>query len=158
MSYGNGTPSTHEPPIDWKKPILKQRRYYALDPRYNKPLLSKVPLTYRPGFHKTYEFKLNDMIPTDPDLIMFHLRSVDVDFCMSREVVKFNMTRDMEPFELSKGYAYHWNQYLESKKSGELCKYAVASFLGVESNKTLYWDNTGIYPMAKLEDYWGAEL
>ena len=134
MTYGNGSEATHEPPLDWSKPILQQRRYFAYDARYNKPLLTKVPITYRPGFHRTFDFKLNDAIFLDKDLVMFHLRSLDKDFCMNREVQKFGMIKDMDPYEISIGMASHWNQLKEQNKTGELCKYTIAAYRGVENN------------------------
>jgi len=36
----------------------------------------------------------------------------------------------MEPDELAAGFASHWNDYEKSKKKGELCQFAIGSFLG----------------------------
>lgn len=96
ISYGNSKPESKEPPLDWNKSILAQRSFYALDRVYNKPLLSKLPMAYRPGFHRFYNYRVDRAVETDPDLVMFHLRSMDFDFCMSREIEKFNMTKSME--------------------------------------------------------------
>jgi hypothetical protein len=41
---------------------------------------------------------------------------------------------EMKPEELKSGMANHWRTYEKDKQSGELCKYATASFFG-EQNK-----------------------
>ena len=155
MSYGNGKPSSQEKPLNWNESILAQRSYFAWDRVYNKPLLTKVPLAYRPGFHRLYNYRLDKTVETDPDLVMFHLRSMDATFCLEREEVKYNMTKKMEPRELNAGYASHWNSYEQNKKTGELCKYAIGCYLGeYQENVTKFFDNTGVFPMFKLEEYW----
>eukprot|EP01034_Spumella_vulgaris_P025310 gene25310-31753_t len=147
MSWGNGSKSSQEPPLDWSRSVLAQRRFFAHDTVYNKPLLTKMPMTYRPGFHRVYHIKLDRNIPTDTDLIMFHLRSMDQTFCLHREVEKYNMTKTMEQAEINAGFASHWNAYERDKKTGELCKYAIGCHLGVLTKQTKLWDNTGVFPM-----------
>jgi hypothetical protein len=82
--------------------LLQQRKYYVHDRNYNKPLLSKVRLAYRPGFHKLYDFEMNMHAPTDEDLTMFHIRSLDYKFCLEKEGVKFGMAMQMEQAELNR--------------------------------------------------------
>jgi hypothetical protein len=43
-----------EKPIDWEAPVLEQRRFWSPQAKYNKPLLSKSPVRYKPGFHNLY--------------------------------------------------------------------------------------------------------
>ncbi len=153
MSYGNGTKESQEPKLDWNVSILKQRRYYAPDKTYNKPLLSKIPLVYRPGFHRTFNYRQS--IPTDEDLVMFHIRSVDYDFCMMREQWKYSVGQNMDPVERSIGLASHWFQFEEFKKSGKLCRFAIAGFSNGEDGKpNKYYENLGLITMYKLEEYW----
>ena len=118
---------------------------------YDKPLLSKVPLRYKAGFHKLFT---RDKIEVDPELVMLHMRSFDWDFCFYREEQKFNLSHLMKPEELASGMASHWRTYKEDKKSGALCRYAKASFFGEETSKTQYLDNTGRIPMQTFEPEW----
>jgi hypothetical protein len=37
--------------IDWSWPILQQRKYWVFDDFFDKPVLSKVPMRWGPGFH-----------------------------------------------------------------------------------------------------------
>jgi reversibly glycosylated polypeptide/UDP-arabinopyranose mutase len=150
ISYGNGTEASQEPPIDWNRPILQQRKYYVLDPKYNKPLVSKVRLAYRPGFHKLYDFAMDRFCYTDEDLVMFHIRSVDHKFCMDKERDKLEMSRRMEPQELMKGFADHWYR----RKDAEQCRYAIGCFQGPLNNVTARFDNPGTIMMSRLDDYW----
>jgi hypothetical protein len=152
VSYGNGSDSTVEPKFDWNNPyILSQRKVYVPDHMYDKPLLSKVPLRYKAGFHKLFT---RDKIEVDPELVMLHMRSFDWDFCFYREEQKFNLSHLMKPEELASGMASHWRTYKEDKKSGALCRYAKASFFGEETSKTQYLDNTGRIPMQTFEPEW----
>jgi hypothetical protein len=151
MSYGNGTLESQEKKLDWNRPILQQRKYYVKDPKYNKLLLTKTKLAYRPGFHRLYDHKL-EKVPTDENLVLFHLRSMDYDFCMKKEVEKLEMTRNMEQDELNVGFAEHW--FTSERNPKYVCMYAIACYSGELLNSTTVFDNTGVFPMRRLEDYW----
>ena len=152
VSWGNGTKVTQEPIFDWNNPyILAQRRTYVPDHEYNKPLLSKVPLRYRAGFHKLFTM---DKVTVDDDLIMLHMRSFDKTFCMRREEQKFNLSSQMKQDEIRLGMANHWTTYNRDKASGELCRYAQSSFFGEQTSKTLYLDNTGRKKMETFGEEW----
>jgi hypothetical protein len=103
MNFGNGSIETREPPFNFSDPyIFRQRTYYTEHPQflYNKPLLTKVPILYRPGFHHpalSYE-----KIYTDLDLHMIHMASFDYDNCMERN------KRNYETF---KGYHHHHHHH-----------------------------------------------
>ena len=113
VSYGNGSESTVEPKFDWNNPyILSQRKTYIPDHMYDKPLLSKVPLRYKAGFHKLFT---REKVEVDPELIMLHMRSFDWDFCSYREEQKFNLSHLMKPEELASGMASHWRTYKQDK-------------------------------------------
>jgi len=45
-----------EPPLNWTLPLLAQRLWWAHSAKYSKPLLTKVPLKYIPGFHLARPF------------------------------------------------------------------------------------------------------
>lgn len=155
MGYGNGSKSTQEPPIDWSKNLMAQRHFYVPDNYYNKPLLVKVPAAYKPGFHKFYDIHRDRKVSVDiENFVMFHLRSIDYDFCLKREEVKYNMTHGMETIELHTGYASHWNQYTNDKKHGLLCKFANACFKGPLTDQTIFYDNTGQFLIKKMPNVW----
>jgi reversibly glycosylated polypeptide / UDP-arabinopyranose mutase len=156
ISYGNGTKVTQEKPFDWEDPkIFSQRKVFIPDKAYDKPLLSKVPLRYRAGFHKLFT---NDKITVDEDLTMLHMRSFDFEFCMRREEQKYNLSSQMKPEEIKVGMANHWTTYHKDKQSGELCKYAQASFFGEQSSSTQYLDNTGRIQMQTFGKEWEDTL
>lgn len=157
ISYGNGTEGTTEPPLNWDKSILAQRHYVFPDVQYNKPLLSKIPLSYTPGFHELDSNFRTYRPPwlVDPKLIMFHLRSLDYTFCMEREIQKHNMTKDMQEDELEEGMANHWTLYELAKAKGELCAFAVGCWMGeFKKNYTIVFDNTGVTPLFEMPSYW----
>ena len=58
--------------LDPALPVLAQRGFAKFSPRYCKPLMSRVDLDWRPGFH-------NCVQPAElaPDLYLFHLKFVD---------------------------------------------------------------------------------
>ena len=49
-----------EPPLNWASPLLAQRRWWAHSAKYSKPLFTKVPLKYIPGFHHARPFTAPD--------------------------------------------------------------------------------------------------
>lgn len=152
MSYGDGSKASQEPKIDWSKSLLKQRKYYVKDHNYNKPLLVKVPLPYRPGFHRLWV--TNIRVDTDVDLVMFHIRSIDHDWCMSRANLKQSMIYNMDPVELATGYASHWNRLDYDKKMGTLCQYAIACFVNGRDKIVRPYDNLGLTKMETLDPIW----
>jgi Glycosyl transferase family 2 len=68
-----------EADIDLSRPILAQRRYVQFAPEYCKPLVSRIPLVWKPGFHDC------DHPPSiAPDLFLFHLRRMDRKLAIQR--------------------------------------------------------------------------
>lgn len=61
-----------EPDIDLKKPLFSQRHFLKFEWGYCKPLASRVPILWSPGFHKC-----NLATSTSRFLFLFHLRSID---------------------------------------------------------------------------------
>ena len=169
MSYGDaGKTETIEPPIDWTRNILQQRHFAAENRYYDKALITKVPLDYRPGFHKLYDMKLDNKINVDEQLIMFHLSNFDKDWCMGRMKYKGSLTARMKPEDANGGYADHWKRISADMKKGLLCRYAVSCLIEVPKGekgsfhvgdnnskvKYLAWDNLGQVPMWRIPDYW----
>ena len=69
----------NEQSIDYSRPFLSQRKYWAKDIDYNKPLLAKVPLNWNPGCHKEVEIPDQDSkAMANTGLFMLHLRHADL--------------------------------------------------------------------------------
>lgn len=131
MAYGEeGKSETIEPPLNWSDNILRQRSYYAENSPYNKPLITKLPLYYRPGFHNLYDHWIQ--METDENLVMFHLSSIDKEWCLEKMKYKFELTAKMNPEEIGGGYADHWKRYHHDMSKGITCKYANACLIRVE--------------------------
>lgn len=60
--------------LDIKKKLTDQRRYWVRDSVYDKAVITKIPLKYFPGFHKTIQ-----NVSRDEDLAMFHLRDANLE-------------------------------------------------------------------------------
>jgi hypothetical protein len=71
--------SSSEPDLDWSKPLLAQRRGWTRMPDFDKPLLSRAPLTWEYGFHNCAE-----EAAIDPALVLIHLRRIDFNSCYER--------------------------------------------------------------------------
>jgi hypothetical protein len=67
-----------EEPLEWTEPILRQRSLWYPSRRYCKTLLSRVPLSWREGFHALSrdEDSLRRLEP-DPRLLLLHLHKAD---------------------------------------------------------------------------------
>lgn len=63
---------TTERDVDLRRRIMAQRRYWVRNPEYDKPLITRVPLTYEFGFHKCEE-----PADADDDLLLLHLHTMD---------------------------------------------------------------------------------
>jgi hypothetical protein len=68
-----------EPPIDFTRPLLRQRRYGQFHSFLCKPLITRVPLNWEPGFHIC-----NQPPHIDKDLYLFHTKQIDKDQALRR--------------------------------------------------------------------------
>jgi hypothetical protein len=68
-----------EEKIDLARPILAQRKYVQFSSAYCKPLISKIPLLWDPGFHSC-----NYKPVIDRDLLLFHLKRMDKGLALAR--------------------------------------------------------------------------
>lgn len=68
-----------EKPLDMARPLFQQRSYAKFELGYCKPLISKIPMRWKAGFHTSQH-------PTSlaVDLFMFHLRAMDFDVARER--------------------------------------------------------------------------
>jgi hypothetical protein len=71
-----------EPPLDLNKPILAQRHYARFVSATCKTLVSRVPLTWMPGFHG-----LNRRPNVDSNLFMFHTKTMDYTIASRRQTI-----------------------------------------------------------------------
>jgi len=69
-----------EPALDFAKPLLQQRRHAQFHSALCKPIVTRVPLTWEPGFHSS-EQKFN----VDRDLYLFHTKQIDRDHALRRQ-------------------------------------------------------------------------
>jgi len=90
-----------EPPLDWTRPILDQRRYWFRNWAYYKPILATEPCTWFPGFHARRDGGWNP----DERLFLLHLHRMDFDYCMRRHRTRHGMRWNEEDFE--SGMAAH---------------------------------------------------
>lgn len=72
-----------EPPLDWSRPILAQRRQCRPSLSYSKPLLARCPLDWTLGFHEL-EARSPPLPEPDPGLLLLHLHRVDFESCYGR--------------------------------------------------------------------------
>jgi hypothetical protein len=149
IHFGNGTPASVEPPFNWADPyIFHQRSFYNPDPRYNKPILTKVPHAYRPGFHHLIDKTI--AVGRDEHLIMLHMTSFDYDFCNWKAELHYNLSKLMTKEDSAGGYATHWERYLHFKKKGLICQFADGGFKGPLTEKTKVFDSTGGTPLIRV--------
>jgi Glycosyl transferase family 2 len=61
-----------EPELDFTQPLLRQRQYGQFQSSMCKPLITRIPLTWEPGFHTC------DRRPhIDKNLYLFHIKQID---------------------------------------------------------------------------------
>jgi hypothetical protein len=93
---------TQEAPLDQTKPLLQQRRFGRFSSAECKPLVSRVPMNWAPGFH------CSDKPPLiDPELFQFHTKWVDFNLAMQRQSVNRSTTRSKR--NVDRGMGAHWN-------------------------------------------------
>src|SRR5262249_49363829 len=56
-------------PLDYSQPLLRQRRYGQFHSALCKPVITRVPLTWEPGFHSC-----DQRVAVDEDLYLFHIK------------------------------------------------------------------------------------
>lgn len=149
ISQADGEENTRmEPPIDWTKSIMGQRNFYFPQPKYSKPLVSKVPVHYKPGFHTAFS---PTNIQCDDDLLLFHLREVDKEFCLNREYQKYLIMRNAHQSDLDKALNGHINNFPDMVKKGETCQFGMATYYKKYNGA---FDNTGKARLNELAEKW----
>ena len=69
-----------EPAIDFTRPLLLQRRYGQFQSNMCKPLVTRVALTWEPGFHSC-----NQRPNIDKSLYLFHIKQIDKGEALRRQ-------------------------------------------------------------------------
>ena len=80
-----------EPPFSWEHSVFSQRHFWIDDNQFSKTLVSKICLTYLAGFHRAYTFNMGvvKISEIDNNLILLHLKTVDLEHCIKRERFKY---------------------------------------------------------------------
>jgi hypothetical protein len=90
-----------EGPLDLFSPILSQRHYGRFHSPVCKALISRVPMTWLPGFHSS------DKPPNiDTKLYIFHTKVMDYNLAMGRQQI--NLTTTWSDDSLVRNYGAHW--------------------------------------------------
>ncbi len=71
-----------EPPIDFTRPLLLQRRHGQFHSQMCKPVVTRVPLKWEPGFHSC-----DRPLQFDKYLYLFHIKQIDKDEALRRQRV-----------------------------------------------------------------------
>lgn len=86
-----------EEPIDFSKPLLRQRSYWYHCLTYSKPVLTCQPIEWMAGFHEFHGMAQTELV--DKDLLLIHLHKIDLDYAEERhkEIASRNWNRfDLE--------------------------------------------------------------
>lgn len=78
--------------LDTAKPILSQRKYWSRDDLYDKFVIITTPQVYLNNHH------IQNEVPSDSDLIMFHLRDSDIKGAKDRNK-KLGVNYDQQALE-----------------------------------------------------------
>jgi hypothetical protein len=89
-----------EPPLNLACPILPQRQFARFSAGMCKPLITRIPLLWAPGFHAS-----DRPIRIDPNLFLLHLKLMDRDIGIQRQ----KLTREMSwaASSISAGHGAH---------------------------------------------------
>lgn len=87
-----------EPDLDAGRRILAQRRFWVRNLEYDKPLITRVPLTYEFGFHTCLECET-----IDPSLLLLHLHTMDFRIALDKHQ-RTRAYRDYSDEAVSRGF------------------------------------------------------
>ncbi len=97
---------TLEPPLDFSKPILSQRKYALFRVATCKTAISRVPINWLPGFH------VADKPPRiDPELFVFHTRFMNYTTSIERHL--FYLQIEWSERSLAENFGAHARYSLE---------------------------------------------
>jgi glycosyl transferase family 2 len=90
-----------EPPIDVTRPLLLQRRYGQFRSTLCKPVITRIALTWEPGFHNS-----NRRPNIDKNLYLFHIKQIDKDEALRRQHIVQQLPWSAADIEANHG-AHH---------------------------------------------------
>ncbi len=90
-----------EPPIDFTRPLLLQRRYGQFRSTMCKPVITRIALTWEPGFHTC-----NRSPNIDRNLYLFHIKQIDKDEALRRQHIVQQLPWSAADIEANHG-AHH---------------------------------------------------
>lgn len=151
-----------EPPIDLNKSISEQRKYWYQDHEYDKPLLSRIPLEWKYGFHEIS----NHHCRRDEDLWLLHLHKMDFDISWHKHQAiasmkwneecvrnrygwqfRINTIKDFENYFRPKGFQkMGWKYFIEY--AAGLLKWKVPVLL--KSEHAISWQDWKKYRIALI--------
>jgi hypothetical protein len=117
-----------ELPLDMSKPILPQRRYARFMSATCKTMLSRVPIRYMPGLHC-----LNLRPKIDPNLFMFHTKTMDYSLASARQTINRETT---------------WSEVSLSQNFGAHHRYEYAQFV-----REAFFDPANIINQGKVQPF-----
>jgi hypothetical protein len=122
-----------EPRIDLSRNILDQRHWWFRNYIYSKPLLSRVPQQWVPGFHHREDGTSNQ----DLQLLLIHLHRMDYELCWARHHFRNRLDWNDGDLYLRSGYQ---NRIVEDK----------------EFEDWFYNDTANVIPLVprKIPGYW----
>lgn len=139
-----------ESPMDWSKDVLSQRHFWVPNSGYNKPILSKVPIHYSPGFHQNIE---PPKIQIDSHLRLIHLHSADYNTCYQRGFAKFNKSNTMIPQEKKLRMSSHVFEFDIRVKRNEIC-YIKNGVLKGNLSARHFYDDLNIGNVSSISLLW----
>jgi hypothetical protein len=92
--------------IDLDQPLLEQRKFAQFHLIYCKPAISKVPMSWGPGFH----YARGKRHVYDPNLFLFHLRAIDVDLAKERHRAHSSLIYSKNAFFQKHSLQFGWSE------------------------------------------------
>jgi hypothetical protein len=93
-----------EPPIELDRPLLSQRRYCQFQSRMCKPVITRIPLAWEPGFHEC-----DKPVHIDPDLYLFHTKAMDRGCALNRLHVTQKVTWSQKAIDSNHGTHHRYD-------------------------------------------------
>jgi hypothetical protein len=93
-----------EQPLDWHADLwLPQRKMWYPCQKYSKPVLSKFPISWTPGFSNASN--MSDVLTVSDDLLLLHLHRIDYDTCLRKH--RETRAREWAPADKNAGPYRH---------------------------------------------------
>lgn len=100
MGY-NIVQNVDEGAIDWSCPLLNQRMWMSRHTQFDKPVISRIPITYSLGCHSLNSGPVPE---PDRDLVLLHVHLIDREWCVERHRWKRSLPWHAQ--SLSQGWGF----------------------------------------------------